>query len=71
MEAAAKLPMGFISKDVMKDHEEVAPPPAKVEKKSVMIANNDVGFIAEDVKRQHLEDGVGFIAEDVMKQHAK
>ncbi len=55
-EAAAKLPVGFISQDVHKRHEGEHPTtttPPKTEKKTAKDEGIPFGFIAEDVKKAH------------------
>ena len=50
--AAAELPVGFISEDVMKRHEVPSSPPSKQVKPKAK-PYVPVGFIAEDVKHRH------------------
>lgn len=48
-EAAKNLPVGFIAKDVKKEHTPTAPEPTKEPVKEAI----PFGFIAEDVKKEH------------------
>lgn len=53
VEAAKKLPVGFISQDVSKRHEDSTPPATPETAKKPVMKEVPVGFIAEDVKKQH------------------